>query len=52
MSKSMLIIDTPKTCFFCRCYNGLFDRCIFSNESLEDIETKPDWCPLREVSDE
>jgi hypothetical protein len=59
VSKSMLIIDTPKSCELCNfCgYAGEKDRvCLASptNQILEDgyYTIIPDWCPLKEVSDE
>lgn len=54
MSKSIIIIDTPKTCAECRasycadiwyCYGGTYRRMLTSNE----IYAKPDWCPLKEM---
>lgn len=67
MSKSMLIMDTPDSCADCMLiycdeifddegyYRG--DECICRanwpqnvNEWYDD-ETKPDWCPLIEISD-
>ena len=52
MSKSILIIDTPKSCADCRLKRGLF--CGESGNSLYDyihyddsINDKPSWCPLK-----
>lgn len=52
MSKSIIVINTPKTCGECRasycadiwyCYGGAYRRMLTSNE----IYAKPDWCPLK-----
>lgn len=53
MSKSILVIDTPKACIDCPCHfageSGMV-MCGVEKKKLlaEDIETfKPDWCPLK-----
>lgn len=47
--KSLLIIDTPKTCKECPCQ--LMFVCVPADEDIDEYidpnETKPDWCPLR-----
>ena len=52
MSKSVIVIDTPKTCAECRasycadvwyCYAGEYRKILTSKE----IYAKPDWCPLK-----
>lgn len=55
MSKSILVIDTPKACIDCPChFAGMSGQvwCGKENKELlsDDIETlKPDWCPLRDL---
>ena len=47
--KSVLVIDTPKTCKECPCQMMLV--CVLADENIDEYvnpnETKPDWCPLR-----
>lgn len=56
MSKSILVIDTPDYCIDCPChFAGMSGQvwCGKENKELlaDDIQTfKPDWCPLRELS--
>lgn len=57
----MLVIDTPKTCEDC-CYmrpnRDWGYRCVGIQYRDKDwpkevsLRMKPDWCPLKEVSDE
>lgn len=55
MSKSILVIDTPRDCFGCPCYSSGENGVYFCNKenriiSKQDIEKyKPDWCPLRDL---
>ena len=56
MSKSMLIIDTPKSCADCKLKMGLF--CGTNGNSLYDyihyddsLNDKPYWCPLKKIED-
>ena len=48
MSKSILIMDTPKNCDECPLVNSLYFGvwCNSTGKELEDTHTKPDWCPL------
>ena len=54
--KSILVIDTPNTCFSCPCYsrNARANRfeCdaklfIKGRIGVLDLSTKPNWCPLK-----
>lgn len=50
----MLIIDRtmPKTCSECFCHDAEYNVCQASrhnNLTSEDMEHRPDWCPLKEV---
>ena len=51
MSKSILIVDTPESCWQCDLENG--HHCGITHEYIEDDEYEgiPDWCPLREIMD-
>ena len=43
----------PKTCSECFCYDIEYAICQASkhnNLTSEDMEHKPDWCPLKEVT--
>nr|DAE53715.1 MAG TPA: hypothetical protein [Caudoviricetes sp.] len=47
MSKSVLVIDTPKKCDSCM-YVGTFHAfCRINCRDIKDLSTKPDWCPLK-----
>lgn len=54
MSKSILVIDTPKVCIDCPCHFA-DDAMIWCGKERkeilsDDIETfKPDWCPIRDL---
>lgn len=68
MSKSVLVMDTPETCLDCMfCfehYEGIAAHClVVSDENDKDLfrdiqcdggycQSKPDWCPLKEVPEE
>lgn len=55
MSKSILVIDTPKACIDCPCHFAEDTGqvwCGKENKELleDDIQTfKPDWCPLLDL---
>lgn len=63
MSKSILILDTPKTCLDCRfcreLHEGIEACCELSDEpedktlcrmiDADYCQEKPDWCPLKDV---
>ena len=51
MSKSVLVIDTPKNC--CPCYLRGFtlnsQYCRWKKKDIKDTSVKPDWCPLMDL---
>ena len=48
MSKSVLVLETPKNCGTCKYHEkGYVDYCLIENTKLDDVYSKPDWCPLR-----
>lgn len=54
MSKSVLVIDTPKGCNECRlCFIGNYGakRCAGKDQAifLTENQKKPDWCPLQDI---
>lgn len=51
MSKAILVMDMPSKCNKCLLLDDEYDLCIPTGEDVSDYqsETKPDWCPLREV---
>lgn len=66
MSKSILIIDTPESCYYCDyCHTKDYDYmkqtdgekfCGIENMNVDDFfnyenQRKPDWCPLKELPD-
>lgn len=68
MNKSVLVIDTPETCLDCMfCFEhdeGIAAHClVVYDENDKDLfrdiqcdggycQSKPNWCPLKEVSEE
>ncbi len=58
MSKSILVIDTPKSCCQCRFSGSDGDYCCLKENMVSDsnmiseeeyLNKKPDWCPLRDL---
>lgn len=48
MSKSVLVIDTPKYCAVCVLRSGvLHPFCRVNNRDITDLSIRPDWCPLK-----
>lgn len=48
MSKSVLVIDTPKYCALCVLRSGVHHPfCRVNNRDITDLSIKPDWCPLK-----
>ena len=54
MSKAILVIDMPNSCIECPCSD--FDKqnvCQILVRPIDDetegLDSKPDWCPLKEV---
>lgn len=48
MSKSVLVIDTPKYCTLCVLRSGvLHPFCRVNNRDITDLSIRPDWCPLK-----
>ena len=58
MSKAVLVIDMPESCFGCNfmyCDEESDTETCQAMETARDIdliEDRPDWCPLRELPDE
>lgn len=49
MSKSVLVINTPKYCALCVLRSGvLHPFCRVNNRDITDLSIRPDWCPLTE----
>lgn len=53
MSKSILVIDTPKNCRECKFseYQGIVCRAMGLNKAHNNADSKPDWCPLEEYQE-
>lgn len=48
MSKSVLVINTPKYCALCVLRSGVHHRfCRVNNRDITDLSIRPDWCPLK-----
>lgn len=58
MSKAVLVMDMPESCFGCNfmyCDEESDTETCQAMETARDIdliEDRPDWCPLRELPDE
>lgn len=53
MSKAVLILDMPNSCYEC-CLNN-YHFCDVTTDSIEEYmntEHRPDWCPLKKLPDE
>ena len=46
MSKAVLVIDMPESCFHCKLHDWLNCRII---KGCHTGNTRPDWCPLKEM---
>ncbi|MCJ7848753.1 hypothetical protein DWV84_24080 [Blautia sp. AF13-16] len=54
MSKAMLIMDMPEKCskcnfWFSKATEPVKYRCMAKQKYIEDLRSKPEWCPLREL---
>ncbi len=50
MSKSVLVINTPKYCALCVLRSGvLHPFCRVNNRDITDLSIRPDWCPLMDL---
>lgn len=48
MSKSVLVINTPKYCALCVLRSGVYHQfCRVNNRDITDLSIRPDWCPLK-----
>ena len=48
MSKSVLVIDTPKYCASCALRSGILHPfCRVNRRDITDLSIRPDWCPLK-----
>lgn len=47
MSKSVLVINTPKYCALCVLRSGVHHPfCRVNNRDITDLSIRPVWCPL------
>lgn len=50
MSKSVLVMDTPKYCASCALRSGILHPfCRANRRDITDLSIRPDWCPLKPV---
>lgn len=51
MSKSILVIDTPRCCYECNLYieDPYRNWCAGTFHHPHDDQTIPNWCPLKEL---
>lgn len=50
MSKSVLVLDTPKHCNSCNLCGGTFHQfCRVNIRDITDLSIRPDWCPLMDL---
>lgn len=53
MSKSVLVINTPKYCALCVLRSGVHHPfCRVNNRDITDLSIRPDWCPLKPLPEE
>lgn len=52
MSKSVLVLTTPKYCASCALRSGvLHPFCRVSNRDITDLSIRPEWCPLKPLQE-
>ena len=52
MSKSVLVINTPKYCALCVLRSGVSHPfCRVNNRDITDLSIRPEWCPLKPLPD-
>ena len=51
MKKAVLVLDMPEGCRNCKWCENILRFCGISEEFVEDVTIRPDWCPLRELPD-
>lgn len=49
MSKSVLVINTPEKCDSCMYIGTFHSFCKINCRDIEDLSSKPDWCPLMDL---
>ena len=49
MSKSVLVMNTPKNCKSCIHISTFRFLCRINCRDIKDVSTKPDWCPLMDL---
>lgn len=51
MNKSILVINTPESCNDCIMFDVFSISCTYAKRSISETKqnSKPDWCPLKEV---
>lgn len=53
MSKSVLVLDTPKYCASCALRSGMLHPfCRVNIRDITDLSIRPDWCPLKPLPEE
>ena len=51
MSKSIVIIDTPTSCWACPCLDGEYGKCQLTYKEVPTIDCILDCCPLKPYTD-
>lgn len=54
--KAALIIDMPECCYGCKFWlakatDPVRYRCMAAQKYIENLGSKPNWCPLREIKE-
>lgn len=54
--KAALIIDMPECCdgckfWFAKATDPVRYRCMAAQKYIENLGSKPNWCPLREIKE-
>ena len=56
MSKAAIIIEMPECChkcnfWFAKATEPVRYRCMAAQKYIENLGSKPSWCPLREIKE-
>ena len=57
MSKGYILVDVPEKCsqcsfWFAKATEPVEYRCMAKQRQLENLNGRPDWCPIRELPEE
>ena len=44
--KLIVEMEMPKCCWECACCDTEYQYCVASRKQLDDLNERPDWCPI------